>query len=204
VRPNSLRAGLRAAAGLPGVTLAMTLALALPGCIDSTGPILSDAAPAFGPKLRLQVFMLQKGYARDPQQVNFNWNGHLYTNAGSGLREVSAFSIHPFEVGDYVIQTVPAKRARASEYALLHKLAEGVWQLNAIDEADADEATRSAFCQKAGPSSCQIETREQLFAFARATAARPHDNGALVVRLPDGAERAAPVRGPARRAPPRR
>jgi hypothetical protein len=177
-------------------------ALALTGCIDSTEPILATSEPAFGPKLRLQELTLQKGHAHDPQQVNFNWNGNLYANAGRSLREVSAFAIHPFEAGDYIIQRVPAKHAQATEYALLHRLAEGVWQLNAIDDADADQETRAAFCQKAGSFSCQIETREQLFAFARTTAARAHDDGALVVRLSDGSERAA--QRPARRAPIRR
>jgi hypothetical protein len=174
--------------------------LALAGCIESSGPILSDATPAFGPRLRLQVFTLDKGYARDPQQVSYSWNGNLYVHSGGGLRDVSGFLIRPFEAGDFIVQSVPAKRAQATEYALLRRLAEGVWQFNAIDEADADEATRAAFCEKAGRAACQIETREQLFAFARATAARAHDDGALVVRLPDGAGGAAPRR-PVRRAP---
>jgi hypothetical protein len=32
---------------------------------------------------------------------------------------------------------------------------------------------------------CRIETREQLFAFARATAARRKTDGGLAIRLPD-------------------
>ena len=60
-------------------------------------------------------------------QVNFTWNGALYAHAGGGLKDVSAFSVHPFEAGDYILQAVPARRARMSEYALLHKLADGVY-----------------------------------------------------------------------------
>jgi hypothetical protein len=181
--------------------IAALCAFSLSGCIDSSSPILSDSQAVFGPRLKLQLYSLRKGYADDPIQVNFNWNGALYTQAGGSLREVSAFSIHPFEAGDYIIQEVPAKRARITEFALLHKLAEGVYQVVAIDEADADEPTRAAYCGKgdnADPSSCRIETRDQLLAFARATAARRKDDGGLVIRLPDGSER--PLR---RGSPPR-
>jgi len=173
-------------------TITALIALSLAGCIDSSHPIMPDAQPEFGPRLNLQLFGLRKGYAREPQQVSFTWNGALYAHAGGGLREVSAFSLHPFEGGDYIVQIVSAKRARISEYALLHRLVDGVYQVVAIDETDADEPTRTAYCGKGDrtdPSPCRIETREQLFAFARATAARQKDDGGLVVRLPDGAER---------------
>ena len=173
------------------------LALALAGCVESSGPILAENAPVFGPRLKLQFYALRNGYAGDPQQANYTWNGNLYAHAGGGMREVSGFSIHPFEAGDYIIQTVSSKRIRISEFALLHRLAEGVWQVVPIDEADADQATRAAYCSKAGSAPCNIATREQLFAFARATAARRHDNGGLVIRLPDGS-RQQPSRQPRR------
>ncbi len=184
--------------------LAALCALMLAGCIDSSGPILSDSQDIFGPQLKLQFFSLRKGFARDPSQANFKWNGALYAHAGGGMREVSAFSVHPFEAGDYIIQEVPAKRARITEYALLHKLAEGVFQVIAIDEADADEPTRTAYCgkgDKKDPLSCRIETRDQLFAFARATAARQKDAGGLVIRLPDGSDKSD---RPVKRRPPQR
>jgi hypothetical protein len=173
----------------------------LAGCIDSSGPILPGPQPLFGPRLKLQLYGLSEGYANDPLQVNFNWNGALYAHASGGLREVSAFSVHPFEAGDYIIQEMPAKRVRITEYALLHKLAEGVYQVIAIDEADADEPTRAAYCgkgDKTDPSPCRIATQDQLFAFARATAARRKTDGGLVIRLPDGSERPAHTARPAR------
>ena len=86
---------------------------------------------------------------------------------------------------------------RITEYALLHKLAEGVYQVIAIDEADADEPTRAAYCgkgDKTDPSPCRIATRDQLFAFARATAARRKTDGGLVIRLPDNEKAARPAR----------
>lgn len=179
--------------------LAALFALSLSGCIDSSSPILADAEPVFGQRLKLQFFTLRKGFAENPEQATYVWNGSLYAHASGGMKSVSAFSVHPFEAGDYIVQTVPAKRVHGTEYAIMHKLAEGVFQVIAIDEDDADAATRTAYCRKAQNSSCQIVTREHLFAFARATAARRKDNGGLVIRLPNAPER------PAKRAPaPRR
>ena len=181
--------------------IAALCALTLSGCIDSSGPILPDSQPVFGPRLKLQFYGLRKGFARDPEQANFTWNGALYAHAGGGMKDVSAFSIHPFEAGDFIIQSVPAKRARITEYAVVHKLVDGVYQVVVIDEADADEPTRAAYCGKGEKNnrSCRIETRDQLFAFARATAARQKDDGGLVIRLPDGSD--SPARS-ARRGPP--
>jgi hypothetical protein len=182
--------------------IAALCALSLSGCIDSSGPILSDSQPVFGQRLKLQFYRLSKGSAQQLQPASYAWNGALYTYAG-GLRDISAFSVHPFEGGDYIIQVVPERQARVTQFALLHKLTEGVYQSFNIEEDDADEATRVAYCgkgTKTEPRVCRIETRDQLFAFARATAARHKADGVLVIRLPDGAER--PQR-PVRRPPPR-
>lgn len=176
----------------------LAAALALGGCIQSNGPILSDTTPVFGPKLKLQLYGLRDGYARDPELVTFSWNGALYARTGGGMRDLGGFTVHAFDGGDYLLQTVPAKRTQPTEFAIAHKLAEGVWQVVPVDEADADEPTRVAFCQNA-KSACTIERRDQLFALARATAARRKDNGGLAIRLPDGGNRP-----PARRSRPRR
>lgn len=180
--------------------LAALWAVALTGCIDSADPILSSSQDIFGPKLKVQLYTLRDGRAREPTQAEFSWNGALYENAGGGMRDVAAFSVHPFEGGDYIIQEVPRKRPRISEYAVLHKLADGVYMVWAIDEMDADEPTRAAFCGKGAPNdpaACRITTREQLFAFARATAARNRADGGLALRLPDGGDK--PQNRPLRR-----
>jgi hypothetical protein len=169
--------------------LAALCALSLAACVDSAGPILSDSQPVFGPKLKLQLYSLRKGTAHDPESANYSWNGARYAKAGGGTHDVAAFTVHAFEAGDYIIQSVPPKQTQVTEFAVLHKLAEGVYLVIAVDEADADEATRAAYCKHDGGKACRIETREQLFAFARATAARQHDDGGMVIRLPDGAER---------------
>jgi hypothetical protein len=164
-------------------------AMALSGCIDSASPILADAEPVFGKHLRLSVFSLHQGYAREPGQVTFNWNGTRYARASGALRDVATFSAHPFEGGDYIIQSVPVERGSAIEYALLHELANGVYLVLPIDEADADDRTRAGFCKRTEDSSCRIETREQLFAFAGATAALRKKDGGLVIRLDDRHQR---------------
>ena len=45
------------------------------------------------------------------------------------------------------------------------------------------EATRTKFCRKLGGSSCRVESKDDLFALARATAAKPQDRGGLVIQL---------------------
>jgi hypothetical protein len=163
-------------------------AMSLSGCVDSVGPILTDSQQIFGPKVRVQLYTLRKGYAEDPEQARFVWNGTHYVRTGGGLRDVASFSVHPFEGGDFIIQEVPVKRPHITEYALLHKVADATYQVQPIDEEDADAATRAAHCgkgDKKDPSPCRIRTREQLFAFAHATAARKKQDGALAIRLPD-------------------
>ena len=174
--------------------VAAVCALLLSGCIDSTDPILSDAQPVFGPRLNLALYSLREGYAHDPEHAAFTWNGGLYIHADGGLREVSGFTVHPFEAGDDIIESIPAKNQGVTEYALLHKLAEGVYQVVPIDEADADEQTRAAYCKQVEKSGCRIGTREQLFAFARATQAQRKDSGGLAIRLPDNPEKKKPSR----------
>jgi len=167
--------------------------LGLTACVDSSGPILTDSQEAFGPTLRVQLYTLRDGFAQEPERAAFTWNGTLYEHAGGGMRDVSAFSVHPFENGDMIIQEVPHKRPRIAEYALLHKIADGVYLVQAIDEADADEPTRTAMCGKGDakdPASCRIATREALFAFARATAARHKQDGGLALLLPSKKTRA--------------
>jgi hypothetical protein len=161
----------------------------LAGCVDSIGPILADAQPVLGAQLKLQLYSMRKGYATDPEQASFAWNGKLYAHSGDGMTDVRGFSVHPFEGGSYIIQEVPVKRPQMVEYALMRPLADGVYHVVVIDEADADAATRAAHCAKLSGVACRIKTRDQLFAFARATAARHKQDGGLAIRLSDSSER---------------
>ena len=82
-----------------------------------------------------------------------------------------------------------ARHPQLAEYAVMHPLADGVYQVVTIDEDDADASTRAAQCKHPGGVACRIETREQLFTFARATAAKKKAGGGLAIRLDDAQNR---------------
>ncbi len=157
---------------------------------------MTESQQNFGPSLRLQLYALRDGAAHDPERVRFAWNGKEYVRK-HGLRDVASFSVHPFEGGDFLLQETPTKRPHIREYALLHPVTDGVYLVRVIDEEDADAETRKAHCGKGDakdPSPCRITTREQLFAFARATAASKKKNGVLAITLPDRRHRASKKR----------
>ena len=168
--------------------IAALCALSLSGCIDSASPILSDSQQLFGPRATFQLYGLRKGFAVEPELVTFSWDGARYVRKSGGLKDVRAFSVHPFEAGDYIVQSAPANKPNMTEYAVMHRLTDGVYQVVVVDENDADEPTRAAHCGKGEKNdrSCRIKTRDQLFVFARATAARKRDDGGLAIRLSDG------------------
>jgi hypothetical protein len=165
--------------------IAALCAVSLAACVDSTGPILTDSQPVLGARLKLQLYSLRKGHAGDPEQATFAWNGKLYAHASGGMKDVRGFSVHTFEGGNYIIQSVPERRPQMAEYALMRQLMDGVYYVVVIDETDADAATRAAHCAKLPDAACRIATREQLVAFARATAARRKQDGGLAIRLAD-------------------
>ena len=158
--------------------------LSLAACIDSSGPILQNAQPLFGQELRLQFYTLRKGFADEPEQASFKWDGTRYTRVGGGMSDINSFTVHRLEGRAYVVQSAATKRPGIFEYAVAFKLAEGVYQVTAIDGDDADGATRARYCRRADESPCRISTQKELFAFARATDARQKKEGALVLRLP--------------------
>ncbi|MGC1741031.1 MAG: hypothetical protein WA754_00450 [Pseudolabrys sp.] len=159
--------------------------LSLSAGVDSSGPILQDARPLFGENLRLQFYTLRKGFADEPEQASFKWDGTRYTRIGGGMSDIVSFTVHRFEGRAYVIQSAAVRRPNVFEYAVAYKLTEGVYQVTAIDEDDADPSTRARYCQRVEDSYCRVTTQKQLFAFARATDARQKGDGALVLRLPN-------------------
>jgi len=160
--------------------------LSLAACVDSNGPILIDAQPLFGENVRLQFYTLRKGGADEPEQASFKWDGQRYIHGGGGMTDIAAFTMHRLEGRAFIVQSAGAKRPNIIEYAIADKLAEGVYQVTAIDEADADPVTRARNCKQVDESHCRIATRTQLVAFARATEARQKGEGGLVLRLVDG------------------
>ena len=164
---------------------AILCALALSGCVDSSGPLLSDAQPVLGEQVRLQFYSLRKGTADEPEQATYKWDHGAYQRTGGGMTDIGSFSVHPLARDTFVVQSAAAKRPGMFEYAIARRLVDGVYQVIAID-ADAGRVTRARFCKRASDSSCRIQTRNQLYAFARATAERRRGQGGLVLRLADG------------------
>jgi hypothetical protein len=165
----------------PRCVAALLPALLLAGCVDSAAPLLSGAQPVFGPTVRIHGYSLGDAHARGPEIGNFRWDGAQYRVVGDPTFDVAAFTAVPLG-SDLVIQSRSSRpEVKGIEYALAHKLADGVYLLAAIDEDHADEATRAKLCVKRADSSCRLETSEALFAFARATAARPDPKGGLAV-----------------------
>lgn len=171
IRPNSFRWG-----------TAIALALLLAGCVDSAAPLLGDAKPVFGPTVRLHGYTMIEGQASGPEIGTFRWDGAQYRVVGRPTFDVAAFTAVAFAGDDLIVQAKSSRpKIKGIEYALAHKLADGVYQMSAIDEADADEATRTKFCAGGGSSSCRVATSEALLAFARATAAKPFRIGSLAI-----------------------
>lgn len=163
-------------------------ALSLSGCVDSDGPVLLNAKPVLGKDLQLQFYTLRKGFVDEPEQASFKWDGERYVHTGGGMKDVSVFTLHRFEGRTFIVQSAAARRPNTIEYAVARELTEGVYQVTAIDENDADATTRARYCGRVSNSHCRITTRKQLNAFARATDAKQKSGGGLVLRLATGSE----------------
>ena len=99
--------------------------------------------------------------------------------------DVASFTAVAFEGDDLIIQAKSSRRQiKGIEYAVAHKVADGVYLVSVLDEADADDTAR-ANCAKGGTDTCRIATREALLTFARASAAKVDQKGSLVVLLGD-------------------
>ena len=175
MRPALLRVGFVALA-----------TLALSGCIDSKDAILSEAQPVLGPTLDLQLYTLRDGHAYDAERTRFRWDGKRYVHARGGLKDIASFTVHPFEGDDSIVQSVSVRHPEHVEYALMHPLADGVYIVSPIDEDDADAGVRVAQCKHPDGVACRIDTRDQLFTFARATAAKKKAGGGLAIRMRAG------------------
>ncbi len=160
--------------------LVLCLALATSACVSSTEPILSDSGALVGDGGQLHLFDIEEGGARNPRTYRFQWSGGRYVARGRPV-EVSDFTIHAYEGRNFIVQARAQRPLRPYFYALARKVADGVYLVTTIDPDDADEATRNRFCIKSRDAPCRIETPEQLFVFARASAAKETGRGKLAV-----------------------
>ena len=155
--------------------LAAPFAIPLTDRIDSSDPILVESRPVRGPEPKVQLYASRKGYATEPERADYTWNRELNAHTGGDVR---VFSVH--RANDYIVQTVQVP-----------EFAKGVYLVVSVDDADANEATRAAYCKYVERSSRRIEPAEHPFTYTLATAARQKDESSLAIRLSDTANRRA-------------
>jgi hypothetical protein len=156
-------------------------ACGLTGCVTSTSPILGDARAILGDRIQVYAFGPAKDGARTHSSGIFEWSGSRYIGSAG---EFSDFTAHPYEGRDLIIQSRPSRGPRITQYGLARRIAENVYLIIPINEDDADEGTRERFCTKTQDAPCRVTTPEQLFVFARATAAKDEETGGIAVVLP--------------------
>ncbi len=161
--------------------LALAGVLALGGCIDSAKPILPDAQPLLGARPHIEFYVLRDGTAREPRSETFAWRNGRYVPIRGAASDIHDFTLHAFEGADLIVQSMRA--GHPAEYAIARKLADGIYLLFAVDESDADAATREKYCGKEPDAACRVATREALLALARASAAKPRSTGGLAVLM---------------------
>jgi hypothetical protein len=154
------------------------LALGLTGCISATGPILGDAKAILGDRIQVHAFASPRDGKRDYTTGIFEWSGSRYVRRSGDFTD---FTIHPYEGRDLIIQSQTSRGSTSINFGLARRIAEGVYLIIPIQEEDADEPTRARFCTKTQGADCRISTPEQLFVFARASAARDEDIGGVAV-----------------------
>jgi hypothetical protein len=153
----------------------------LAGCISSNEPMLSDARPLLGQNPHFQFFTLTDGAATEPSEGDFDWRNGLYVPADGPAGEIGPFTVHTFEGADLLVQS--SRPGKPVEYAIARKLADGTYLIFAVDEQNADDATRKKYCGEDRNAACSVTSREAVLVFARAAAAKPHTTGGLAILM---------------------
>ncbi len=174
--------------GLVAATVGL-ISLATTACVNSTEPILGDARAILGAGGQWHIYETKEGAARSHRTHHFQWDGRRY--AVRGHPEIRDFTVHAYEGRDLIVQVRTTRTPRPYRYAVARKLAEGVYQVTPIEEDDAEESARGRFCIKTRDEPCRIETPEQLFVFARATAGKDQEGGTIAVLVRSDADTAA-------------
>src|SRR5262245_57340279 len=108
--------------------------LTLAGCVDSSGPLLRNAEPILGQKLRVHVVPVGKEQTDPNGEIlaytwNGAWNGGRYEPAAKSKGTQQPFTVHYFGAQDYIAQGFPTSDTvvETVTYALIRKVAEGVY-----------------------------------------------------------------------------
>jgi hypothetical protein len=162
---------------------ALAAFLSLGGCIDSIQPLLTGAQPLLGNRPHIEFYVLRDGAAREPTAETFAWRDGRYVGIHGTASDLHDFTLHTFAGADLIVQSLRA--GYPAEYGIARKLADGTYLLFAVDENDADAATRAKYCGKEPGAACRVATSEAVLAFARASAAKPRSSGGLAVLTAD-------------------
>lgn len=166
----ALRASKRVLAGA-----SLLFILALGACVDSAEPLLKNAGPILGQKLRVQMVPVGKDQT-DPlgEIIAYAWNGTRYEPIAGAKGAVRPFTIHYFGA-DFIAQGFPTPdTVPTMAYALVREAAEGVYLMSVIDENDLDDASRAKLCDRGAEYTCRISSADALAQIARATAKAQH------------------------------
>ncbi len=121
------------------------------------------------------------GVAHDPSTGILRWQNGRYLTIEDGKKDGGRLTLQAFEGTDLIVQSID--KNNFTEYAITRKVVDGVYLVFVIDEADADEATRKKYCKTNADNGCSVTTPEAVFAFAFATAAKPHDSCSVAMLL---------------------
>lgn len=161
---------------------ALLAIVSLGGCVDSAAPLMTGAQPVLGPDVKVHLYVLRESYATGPDIGIYRWDGHEYRAINKPTFEIASFTAIPLAGNDLIIQSRSTRpQIKGVEYAIARKIAASTYLVRAIDEEDADAATRAKFCAAGGSDSCRVATQEGLLALARAAAAKPDLKGSLAV-----------------------
>src|SRR5262245_54262705 len=117
------------------ISALVLMVVSLAGCVESPEPLLTDAKPLFGDKVRIQVSEIREHGVRPGLTISYQWAGSRYVGDEVACKEgLCAFSIHPLDGRDYVVQAFDKPDKKRVIYLIARRLADGVFLLFLIEE----------------------------------------------------------------------
>ena len=153
-----------------GLAVTVTAALALSACVESQIPLLTDAQPLLGQQFDVHLYEnFVDGKAGDFHTAAYQWKDGNYLRGNGLARDAKRFVAQPLAANDFLLQSTDSKDL--FNYWIGRKLSVGVYLIIPLDEADADDATRTAVCGKDQPEG--IAESRPMINFSRWLAPRP-------------------------------
>ena len=161
---------------------ALLAGLLLTGCVDSAAPLMTGAQPVFGPDVRMHLYVMGEDRATGPELGIYRWEGGEYRAVNKPGFEIASFTAFPLGDKDLIIQSRSARpQIKGIEYGIARKIAPAAYVVGAVDEEDADAATRKKLCTAGGTDTCRVASRDDLLTLARASAAKAELKGSLAI-----------------------